>query len=65
MILSPHAPNEEDLADEHFLELNQDSSDLYGLLHARYIQTPRGISKIYQKFLGGVFGYCPRALCDK
>lgn len=37
MILSPHAPNEEDLADEHFLELNQDSSDLYGLLHARYI----------------------------
>ena len=47
MILSPHAPNEEDLADEHFLELNQEASDLYGLLHQRYIQSPRGIAKIY------------------
>ena len=47
MILSPHAPNEEDLNDEHFLELNQDASDLYGMIHARYILTPRGIAKIY------------------
>lgn len=65
MILSPLAPNEEDLADEHFLELNQEASDLYGLIHCRYIQTPRGIAKIYQKYLAGTFGYCPRALCDK
>ena len=47
MILSPHAPTEEDLTDEHFLELNQDASDLYGLIHSRYINTPRGIAKIY------------------
>lgn len=65
MILSPLAPNEEDLADEHFLELNQEASDLYGLIHCRYIHTPRGIAKVYQKYLGGVYGYCPRALCDK
>lgn len=65
MILSPNVPQEEDLNDEHFLELNQDASDLYGLIHARYIQTPRGIAKIYQKYLSGVYGYCPRALCDK
>lgn len=63
--MSPQAPNEEDLADENFLELNQDTSDLYGLLHARYIQTPRGMAKIYSKYLQGLFGYCPRALCDK
>jgi casein kinase II subunit beta len=65
MILSPLAPNEEDLADEHFLELNQEASDLFGLIHSRYILTSRGLAKIYQKYLSGVYGYCPRALCDK
>lgn len=44
MVLSPHAPNDEDLHDEAFLELNQESSDLYGFLHARYIATPRGLA---------------------
>lgn len=47
MILSGMAPNEEDLADEHFLELNQEASDLYGLIHARYITSPRGLAKVY------------------
>lgn len=47
MILSGMAPNEEDLADEHFLELNQEASDLYGLIHARYIHSPRGLAKVY------------------
>ena len=65
MILSPMAPNEEDLADEHFLELNQEASDMYGLIHSRYIVSPRGLSKVYQKYLQSVYGFCPRALCDK
>lgn len=47
IILSAVAPNEEDLNDEAFLELNQEASDLYGLLHNRFIQTPRGMSKVY------------------
>ena len=47
MILSPQAPNEDDLNEEAFLELNQESSDLYGLLHSRYILTPRGLAKVY------------------
>jgi casein kinase II subunit beta len=47
MILAPSAPNDEDLADEAFLELNQESSDLYGLIHARYVLTPRGLAKVY------------------
>jgi len=51
MILSPQSPGEEDLADEQFLELNQDASDLYGLIHSRYIATSIGIAKIYHKFL--------------
>ena len=47
MILSPIAPNQEDLADEGFLELNQEASELYGLIHARYVYTPRGLARIY------------------
>ena len=47
MILSPQQPGEEDLADEAFLELNQEASDMYGLLHVRYIHSPRGMAKIY------------------
>ena len=65
MVLSPQAPAEEDLAEEAFLELNQEASDLYGLLHSRFILTPRGLAKVYQKYLGGVYGTCPRALCDR
>ena len=47
MVLAPQAPNEEDLTDEAFLELNQESSYLYGLIHARYILTPRGLAKLH------------------
>ena len=65
MILSPQQPNEDDLNDEAFLELNQESSDLYSLMHARYINSPRGLAKVYQKFLNGTYGTCPRALCDR
>lgn len=25
----------------------------------------RGLAKVYQKFLNGVYGTCPRALCDR
>ena len=47
MVLAPQAPNEDDLLDEAFLELNQESSDLYGLIHSRYILKPRGIAKMH------------------
>lgn len=65
MILSNYSPTEEDLQNEEFLELNQEASDLYGLIHARFIITQRGLSKLYNKFLNGIYGYCPRALCDR
>lgn len=65
MILSNYSPTEEDLQNEEFLELNQEASDLYGLIHARFIITQRGLSKLYNKFLNSIYGYCPRALCDR
>jgi casein kinase II subunit beta len=47
------------------MELNQESSELYGLIHARYINTANGMAKVYHKFLSSLYGTCPRALCDR
>ena len=65
MILAPTGPNEDDLTDEAFMEYNQDASDLYGLIHARFINTAAGMAKVYHKFLSSLYGSCPRALCDR
>jgi len=65
MILSDRPPKEEELADEQFLENNQEASDIYGLLHARYINTATGMAKVQHKFLQSLYGTCPRALCDR
>jgi len=65
MILSNEAPDEDDLADTEFLEIYRDATDLYGLIHARYIVSPRGIQVMREKYLKGTFGTCPRVHCDR
>ena len=65
MILSTYTPTSEDFQNDEFLELNQEASDLYGLIHARFIITKTGLAKLYNKLVNSVYGYCPRALCDK
>ena len=65
LILSSSSPNEEDLADEQFMEVQSEASDVYGLIHARYINTAVGIAKVYNKYLSSLYGTCPRALCDR
>jgi len=65
MISSPQSPDDKDLADEQFMELNQEASELYGLIHARYVNTAQGMAKVYHKFLSSLYGTCPRALCDR
>lgn len=65
MILSPEPPDEQIIEDEQFLATYQEASDLYGLIHARYITTPKGLAVMREKFLNGVFGQCPRILCEK
>jgi casein kinase II subunit beta len=47
------------------MEVNSEASDVYGLIHARYINSAVGIAKIYNKFLSSLYGTCPRALCDR
>jgi casein kinase II subunit beta len=39
--------------------------DLYGLIHARFILSPKGLEMMRERFLLGVFGYCPRVLCER
>ena len=64
MILSHESPEDEDLENKRFVEIYQEATDIYGLLHARYILTDRGMALMREKFLNGVFGNCPRILCS-
>eukprot|EP00826_Nyctotherus_ovalis_P056626 TRINITY_DN7684_c0_g1_i5.p1 TRINITY_DN7684_c0_g1~~TRINITY_DN7684_c0_g1_i5.p1 ORF type:complete len:244 (-),score=37.50 TRINITY_DN7684_c0_g1_i5:93-824(-) len=36
----------------------------YGLVHARYIQTPKGMKQMMMRYQKGVFGTCPRVYCE-
>lgn len=65
MILSSEAPDEEDLLDAEFLEVYRDATNLYGLIHARYVASPRGLQVMREKYLKGTFGTCPRVLCSR
>jgi casein kinase II subunit beta len=63
MILRPEPPEEDELENEKFLELYQEATDIYGLIHARFILTPKGLALMREKYLLGKFGICPRVLC--
>lgn len=49
---------------EHREALEHNARILYGLIHARYILTSRGLSKMFEKYRNGDFGYCPRVHCQ-
>lgn len=65
MILAGEAPDDEDLADTEFLGVFHEATELYAVIHSRYIISPRGLQVMKEKFLKGVFGTCPRVLCDR
>ena len=65
MILSPRAPDVNELENEQFLETYQEATDLYGLIHARFIITPRGLALMKERFAAGKFGVCPRVLYER
>ncbi len=61
-ILDENIPEGE--LDDRQQELIEVSAEtLYGLIHARYILTARGMQAMYAKFIDGAFGRCPRVYC--
>ena len=65
LILSPTNPSEQELQDDNYMQINQEASEVYGMIHARFILTSKGLSLMYQKYMAGHFGVCPRVHCDK
>ena len=47
------------------LEQLQEIREVYGQIHKRFIFTPLGMGLVREKFLDGIFGFCPRLLCNK
>lgn len=51
--------------DEETAALESATQMLYGLIHARFLQTNRGIHALYEKFSNGVYGTCWNEICLK
>ena len=53
------------LLDDNLEEELQGIKEIYGLIHKRFIITSKGLALMREKYLNGVFGRCPRVVCDK
>ena len=51
LLVSSKVPNEEDIHNPKFLELNQDTSNLLCLVHQRFVLSSVGLAMIYNKYL--------------
>ncbi|KAL8663574.1 MAG: hypothetical protein Q9202_003762 [Teloschistes flavicans] len=54
-----------DCEDDMREQIEKSARHLYGLVHARYITTTRGLAKMLDKYKKGDFGKCPRVLCSQ
>lgn len=64
MILDTDCPDEEDLMDRDYKEVYKEAEQLYGLIHARFVMSSRGLTLIHKKYMLGEYGSCPRMNCE-
>ncbi|KAJ3811238.1 casein kinase II, regulatory subunit [Lentinula lateritia] len=55
---------DDDIQDESRGNLDVQARLLYGLIHARWIVTARGLTKMIEKYKRAEFGRCPRVMCQ-
>ncbi len=63
-ILDVEMPRDAALTEDQQDSIEAAAELLYGLIHARYILTPRGMNAMVDKFENMQFGRCPRVLCQ-
>ncbi|CCC70955.1 hypothetical protein NCAS_0G00680 [Naumovozyma castellii] len=54
----------ETMSNARLEQLENDARKFYGLIHARYIITVKGLQKMLDKFKDADFGRCPRVYCN-
>lgn len=64
MILDLESPGEADLTPEQQGMVESAAETLYGLVHARFILTGRGMKLMEEKYKVAAFGRCPRVMCS-
>lgn len=64
MVLDVEMPMEDQLTEEQQEIVESAAEMLYGLIHARYIVTNRGMHAMFDKYRSAHFGRCPHVFCQ-
>ena len=64
LILDADSGHDEILTEAQQAAVEAAAEALYGLIHARFILTTRGLAAMAEKFRSTDFGRCPRVLCN-
>jgi len=63
LILDADSPSDDMLTEEQQEMIESAAEMLYGLIHARFILTNRGMQAMKEKYYSAEFGRCPRVFC--